>query len=77
MGKTNFTNGEFIHEIRVMLENKYCSFCNGKLCIARHCIMGEKNPEVGQKIFENGLNIESGSSLYTVTPLCPEYISSI
>ena len=28
-----------------------------------------KNPEVGKKIFEEGLDVASGSSLYTVTPL--------
>lgn len=67
--KINFTNEEFIYEIMALTEKKYGSFCNGKLCIGRHCITGEKNPEIGKEVFEKGLNILSGSSLYTVTPL--------
>lgn len=65
-----FTNGEFIYEIRGLVETeKYKKFSGGKICICRHCITGKKAPEIGAQIMEEGLLIASGSSLYTATPL--------
>ena len=68
MAKINFTKLEFINEIRALIDNDKYKY-SGKWTILRHCIVGSPNYHQGKRIMNEGLNITSGNSLYTATPL--------